>query len=208
VITAAIAGARLALSIFNTVQASLKNRVRLKVLPKSFKPLAANAVKRSLNTYDPGNGLCIEVVNLSAFPVTIDEVGFTQRGTKVRAMCPYPALIDDKPWPRTLEPRQSVTGYIEIENLSKKIHKAYATTACGTTRYGDSPAGLVKRCSGLSWLIRTPGIRPSRLPKAFTHFIREAITARRADLMASSSPICSEAAKFRTATLYSCSAVQ
>jgi hypothetical protein len=140
VITAAIAGAGLALSVFNTVQASMRNRVRFKVLPKSAVRVAQNAFERSLAVYPPGAMFCIDVVNLSAFPITVDAVGFTRTGTKLRVACPLPVLLDDEGWPRRIEPHNSVTAYIDIGELPRDISKAYATTQSGVTRYGTSAA--------------------------------------------------------------------
>src|SRR5436190_11385917 len=107
---AAIAGAGLSLGIFNTIQASVRNRVRLQVLPKSAFQIAPNAWRRSLEAYEPGAGFCIEVVNLSAFAVTIDEIGFTNKGKEVRSACPRPVLLDDGVWPRRIEPHESVAA--------------------------------------------------------------------------------------------------
>src|SRR5258708_6298205 len=140
VITVAMAAAGLALSVFNSVQATVRNRVRLKILSQSAGHVAANVLRRSLNRYPPGAKFCIEVVNLSAFPVTIDEIGFTRRGTKERSACPYPVLPDNSGWPRRLEAHESVSAYIDISNIKADIEKAYAVTQSGITRYGKSDA--------------------------------------------------------------------
>jgi hypothetical protein len=139
-ITAAIAGAGLALSIYNTVQASIRNRVRLSVLPKSAVLVTEGAMLRSLREYPPGAMFCIEVINLSTFAVTIDEIGFTRRRSKKRAACPLPVVTDGKPWPRRVEPHESVSAYIDIANLPTDIYKAYAQTQSGKTRFGNSAA--------------------------------------------------------------------
>lgn len=76
----AILGA--ALGIFNFVQGFWQ--VRLKVIPKIFS-IRQGAFLHSTNELKPNTWPCIEVVNLSNYPVTITEVGFTLRGDKGRA---------------------------------------------------------------------------------------------------------------------------
>jgi hypothetical protein len=86
----------------------------------------------------------IEVLNLSNFALTVTEVGFTLNGSSIkrgeRAAIPMPVVIDGEPWPRRLEARESVSLYFERPDSSEPIGKAYARTACGEVRYGDSPA--------------------------------------------------------------------
>lgn len=141
IVTAAIAGAGLCLSIFNTIQATIRNRVRIKVLPKSA-VRRGDGILRSLTEYPPGAMMfCIEVVNCSAFPITIDEVGFTIHNSKKRVASPVPLLIDgDTKWPARLEPQTSVCTYIDISEIRHDVKKAFATTQSGITRYGTSPA--------------------------------------------------------------------
>lgn len=138
---AAVLGA--ALGIMNTWNAINQRRVRLRV-----RPLHTVAVPTG------AEGFAIEVTNLSAFAVTIEEVGFALhwRGVKSpRAVVAYPELFDGKPWPRRLESREAVTVRFPLrdmeEHRGRKLGKAYASTACGISRYGDSPAldGLRKR---------------------------------------------------------------
>ena len=88
---------------------------------------------------------CIEVLNLSAFPVSIHEIGFTMGGDprkEPRFSIAQPITTDHQPFARTLEPRRSVTGYFELRHLSPNIEKAYAMTECGEVAYGTSPALL------------------------------------------------------------------
>jgi len=82
---------------------------------------------------------------MSKFPITVDEVGLKRRGRKDRIALPRPIIPDGGPWPRKLEPRQSVTALFDPTEIMAlraigSIHKAYATTACGTTCYGESGA--------------------------------------------------------------------
>lgn len=123
------------LGIMNTWNAVDQRRVRLRITPKHVLSVR-------------GRSFAIEGINLSAFPVTIDEVGFEIKGQGVtkrsRAVVAYPELPDGKPWPRRLEPREDVSACLSVAHLSiyrgKKIGRAYATTACDVTRYGSSPA--------------------------------------------------------------------
>src|SRR5579863_1522587 len=133
--TAAMVGAVLGiLNMWNTIN---QRRVRLRVTPK-----------HTISLPDGGRGFAIEVINLSAFPVTVDEVGFEIAGRGVakraRAVVAYPDLPDRKPWPRRLEPREEVSAHLNVAHLAvhrgKKIGRAYATTVCDGTRYGNSPA--------------------------------------------------------------------
>lgn len=122
-----------------------KRRVRLRVVPESA-VRAGDGVWNSRTEHIPGSTVCIEVTNLSAFPVTIEEFGYTMPN-KTRLSFVRPVLIDSKPWPRRLEPRDSVTVYGDVADVPHSIGKAFARTACGVTRFGDSPAlaGLKRR---------------------------------------------------------------
>jgi hypothetical protein len=109
--------------------------------------LASGAYLYALNP-DGVRGFGIEVINPSAFAVTITEVGFTFHQRRVnkspRYVIAYPQLPDRKPWPRRLEAREAVSIYFDLNDLEQhrgqKLGKAYATTICGESRYGDSPA--------------------------------------------------------------------
>ena len=85
----------------------------------------------------------IEVINLSNFPVTLTEVGFTlntrnvERG--VRAAIPTPKIFDGGTWPRRLGTREAISAYIDgYTSKDENLGKAYAKTACGETRYSKS----------------------------------------------------------------------
>ncbi len=130
---AALLGA--GLGIMNTWHAISARRVRLRVRP-SFAIGPAGQQMFS-----------IEVVNLSSFPLTISEVGFSldwrdiDRGS--RAAVTMPIVIDRKPWPRRLEAREAVSLYFDPPDPGrggKMIGKAYAQTSCGEVCYGTSPA--------------------------------------------------------------------
>ena len=135
VVTIAIAALGAVLGIVNTWHALNQRRVRLRVVPK----LAVLGV----GTSSAKKMVCIEVVNLSAFPISLSEIGFTLAGdpkiaSRLSVMAPI--TTDQKPIARTLAPRHGVTGFFEFDNLTPGIKKAYARTECGTTTYGSSPA--------------------------------------------------------------------
>lgn len=92
----------------------------------------------------PTNGalpmFSIEVVNLSSFPVTLAEVGFTV-GRNRRAVVVNLATSDRKPLPRRIEAREAVSCYFDIGSIgTNKLGKAYARLSSGEFRYGSSPA--------------------------------------------------------------------
>jgi hypothetical protein len=122
------------LGIFNFVQGWFQRRVRLKVIPRIFS-VERGAFRYSTNELLPRGLPCIEVVNFSDFPVTVQDVGFTLKGTEMRA-----ALLDSK-LPHRLNSRESVILYPkEQASIPRNIKKAYAVTECHETRYGDSQA--------------------------------------------------------------------
>jgi hypothetical protein len=106
-------------------------RVRLKVIPKYLVPRGAT---------DPTLTVCIELVNLSEFAVTVDDVGFLCRGAEHRFSIVRPVLGDGGEWPRRLEPSSSVTLYCETPAALGSLKCAYATTQCGRTMTGTSRA--------------------------------------------------------------------
>jgi len=131
--TLAIALVGAVLGVINTWYGLDKARVKLKVVP-------ANAIP--LGGANPALRFCIEVTNLSGFPVTISDVGVFFRGTDSRGSFVMPVLLDGGAWPRRLEPRSSVTVYAQRPESTPKsrIKCAYARTQCGVTKTGTSPA--------------------------------------------------------------------
>jgi len=107
-----------------------KTRVKLKVKP-------AHAI-----TQDASLQFSIDVVNLSAFPVTIDETGVFYSGTKNRGAIVNPVLIDGGGWPRRLEPHESVSvlSQLPISQNGEKIRCAYGRTTSGHVTKGNSAA--------------------------------------------------------------------
>jgi len=132
-ITLSIAVLGAVLGIINTWHALDRSRVKLKVRPAHAIPVGGA---------DPELTFFIEVTNLSAFAVTVHDVGVFYHGTDRRGSFVRPVLIDGGPWPRRLEPRSSVTVYGQRPESSPemRIKCAYAKTECGVTKTGSSPA--------------------------------------------------------------------
>jgi hypothetical protein len=132
-ITLSIAVLGAVLGVINTWHALDRSRVKLKVLPAHAIPSGGA---------DPRIKFGIGVTNLSAFPVTISEVGVLYEGTNTRGAIIQPLLVDGGRWPRRLEPRSSVTVYGQAPESTPdlRIRCAYATTECGHTKKGNSPA--------------------------------------------------------------------
>jgi hypothetical protein len=132
-----------------------KNRVKLRVVPKlawvNRRGAALTAATPVLPEHDPTRGaapnrLAIEVVNLSAFAVTISDVGFGRVDGPMRVSVPIPQLADGKTWPVRLESREAVTAFCNLPMTSAQASSlaglaqrvAYAQTDCGAVRYGSS----------------------------------------------------------------------
>jgi hypothetical protein len=131
-VTLAIAFLGAALGVINTWHGLDKFRVKLKVRPAHAIPLGAA---------DPSIEFCIAVTNLSAFAVTVADVGVFYHGKKSRGAFIRPIFADGGAWPRRLEPRSSVTIYgRKPSRLDGHVKCAYAMTECGITQTGTSPA--------------------------------------------------------------------
>ena len=132
-ITLAIAVLGAVLGIINTWRSIDASRVKVKVLP-------AHAL--AVGGADPAIKFSIDVTNLSTFPVTIDNVGFLYEGTDKKGVLVDYQLNQDGTLPVRLEPRSSVSVYCgRPEPMGgHPIKCAFATTACGVTRTGSSPA--------------------------------------------------------------------
>lgn len=132
-VTLAIAVLGAVLGLVNTWHTLDKNRVKLRVVPKQAIPYGAA---------DPRLTFCIEVTNLSSFPLTVEEIGVFFHRTDKRAAIVTPVLPDNGPWPRRLEPRSSITAYSQLPEAreGRKMRCAYARTQCGRTVEGTSPA--------------------------------------------------------------------
>jgi len=141
------------LGVINTWTQLSRNRVRLKVVPKRGYMIGGNTVMTGVNAdelsqqYSEQNVpslWCIEVINLSAFAVTISSVGFGKaKGTPLRCFIFEPATMSGKKWPTRLEPREGETFLgkvgqpLQADLMKKPV--AYAETDCGVFCYGTSP---------------------------------------------------------------------
>lgn len=143
-ITFAIAVLGAVLGIINTWHAIDRTRVKLKVVPARAVPVGGA----------PSNVVfCVEVTNLSAFAVTVYDVGIFYKGTDKRSSIVNPILPDSGPWPRRLEPRSSVTVYSERPRTlvdGRRMKCVYAKTQCGHVERGTSGA-LKQMASEAEW---------------------------------------------------------
>jgi hypothetical protein len=139
-LTTGCAGLGAALGIINTVTSVNQRRVKLRVTPKMSVRNERGVLSNSSKLL-PGSAPAVEVINLSAFPVTIAEAGFKLKGEKGGVVPHPPFVIDNKPWPRRLDSRESVTVHFwGNHSFPTNLDRAYATTDCEVTRHGDSPA--------------------------------------------------------------------
>lgn len=132
-VTLSIATVGAVLGLLNTWHTLETSRVKLKVMPAHAIPFGG---------MDESIRFCIQVTNMSAFAVTINEVGLLLHGSDKRAAITTPILIDGGSWPRRLEARSSVTAYARRpeHTPSSRIRCAYARTDCGTMKKGNSKA--------------------------------------------------------------------
>ena len=133
----AIVGAVTGISslIIGTCNFVMQRRVRLNVVPKLTATRGGRFLSSSCDVLRDGFA-CIEVTNLSTFPVNIAEVGFSISGEDSRnVIIPEPLNL----LPKRLEPRESIdVRATRIAGFPRKAKKAYATTQCKRTIYGDS----------------------------------------------------------------------
>lgn len=146
---AAIVG--MVLGIYNFFSSRSADKVRLQVIPKAATYSGHEYSVHNRDRYDlerPAlrpDSLSLEIINMSRFAVTIDEVGLKPSWSQGRLALAVPIITDGKPWPRKLEPRENVVVYFDViqllglENIGS-VSRAYATTTCGTTCYGSSGA--------------------------------------------------------------------
>jgi hypothetical protein len=155
-ITLSIAAIGAVLGTINTLHSLNQGRVKLRVIPKYAVPVIGGIYSSARTVGDVGpksnKMACIEVINLSAFPVSLAEIGFTtkDRRNHTKIAVPLPFTTDGKPIARRLESREAVTGYFEWKGLNSSIDRAFAKTDCDEIRYGKSPAlkEMLRRCHG------------------------------------------------------------
>ena len=124
-LTIAVLGA--VLGVLNFWRSVVRDSYRVKVIPKLW--LSGD-----------GEGLCIEVINMSNFAITIDDVGFFLMGGDrlVLSEC----FTRSAKLPERLEPRTAFTIYASPsayqDSRFSVALKAYAKTSCGKTFKGTS----------------------------------------------------------------------
>jgi len=105
-------------------------RLRLKVVPRGW--VGNNGM----------SGLCIEVVNLGEYAVTITGVGIALRGKEKLDWTFIPIAEMGGSYPSRLQPRDAVTFYARAgaeEDIRLRAGTvAYAKTACGSRIRGNS----------------------------------------------------------------------
>lgn len=139
--------------IYNFLRDKSKEKVKLKVIPKSVTGRGTSSSGREFVITSQDNFpkdyisdvFAIEVINLSDFPVIVDEVGFFIKRTDRRFSLPMPILPDQKEWPRKLEKRESVTVYSSLQGLLsssniQNVEYAFARTSCNSFGKGTSNA--------------------------------------------------------------------
>jgi hypothetical protein len=120
------------LGIMNTWSAMDQRRVRIRVTPAFLLETDGNPL-----------GFSIETINLSAFPVTLSEIGFRTSSRRRIVIGSY-STLDGRALPCRLGPREAISFMFGPKDFSPpaghRIGAAYVRTACGRTITGDSPA--------------------------------------------------------------------
>lgn len=123
------------LGIINMWHQLSKDAVRLKILPAHALPVGHGGAGEWT--------LSIEVVNLSAFAVTVDEVGL-ELVTKEHLINTPTTTTNHGALPVRLEAREALTVLcypdLKVNPRLAEVRAAYARCQCGTVRYGNSPA--------------------------------------------------------------------
>jgi len=160
------------LGVVNFIQKLADERVRLRVTPKLsfragggvFNDKHASRLVHLLETYGPPT-ISVEVINLSKFPIVVDEVGLCESDTsKERAPFLQPILTDGQKWPLRLEPRASATvlssGDHALSYPFTSRTRGYAATACDTIKTGDS--GALRK-----WMETSKQFRTNQMDRSF-----------------------------------------
>lgn len=142
------------LSVINLLQLLPSRRVRLRVTPKIAFDIETGGryyssewnkyVARLQENGDRKRWL-IEVINLSTFPITIDEIGFSDQTVDGTFAMVDPEISRGKTWPVRLEPREKAMFYSTDTDgtlLPPPVWSnphAYVKTDCGCCFYGKSP---------------------------------------------------------------------
>jgi len=141
-LTIAIIGA--VLGLFNTWFNFKKNRLKLKVIPSNCLILTMKTTN-----FEYEQGVSIEILNLSSFPVTIAEIGFANfyfLTNKIKGSKSIPLNITNYSGyqlPYRIESKDSITFYLNKKYLERKDlflnnKFVYARTACGKIFKGSN----------------------------------------------------------------------
>jgi hypothetical protein len=138
------------LGVVNLWYSRQSNRVRLRVVPKLAFDLESgryttsewNEYASRLQESGAAKRWMIEVINLSTFALTIDEVGFGDHSEAGNYAMVDPEISRCKTWPVRLEPHEkaifySTDGTLLPERVWSNPH-AYAKSDCGSCFYGQS----------------------------------------------------------------------
>lgn len=135
ILTIGLAAVGAVLGVLNTWKSLDRDRPKLRLVPKHSFYVGPGADERSY--------VCFDVTNLSAFALTVTEIGFLYRWSRQRGAIIQPIIDDGKGFPRELKPRTSMSAFTACENLMhlpRRIRCAYVKTDCGLTFKGTSPA--------------------------------------------------------------------
>jgi hypothetical protein len=155
IITRAGAAVGTALGIFNAWQTSRLHKVNIRTVPTAVKRWLRSEGQGRTGNPNLGYFLVpgVEVINLSAFPITINEVGYEVTGGSSYPLSELDAPVRWTPaadatipivdkLPQRLDPRASlrmVWSQADEPNLKgKTLRRTYAKTVCGTTARGRS----------------------------------------------------------------------
>ena len=138
-ITFAIALLGAGLGVFNTWQGWRDRAVRLRVIPKYAQPIDHNMPRMDIPC------LSVEVQNLGADPVTVEEVGLLIGPAKgnMPSRAPFPSqfVVMGPTLPHRIERHDAITLVVPIGRLPREdFTAAYARTAAGHLVRGTSPA--------------------------------------------------------------------
>jgi hypothetical protein len=131
------------LGLVNFVIDRLEKRVRIRVIAKVGAQVHGGylATTKRENWTEGSIGQldravpALEIVNISSFPITINEVGYMNFAKQGRAAFIQPTAFPNGPLPYRLQPREAVTFYAERDQVGNhKNHSwkyAYVETSCG-----------------------------------------------------------------------------
>jgi len=119
------------LGIINTWRNFLLDRTKIKVVPIWL-----------VGSEDERAGMSIEITNLSVFPVTISQIGFTDKRGRHDMPVSEGFIVGRGRLPERMEPRTFIAALASLATCESdgflKIDRAYADTACGRRFTGTS----------------------------------------------------------------------